>query len=256
MLLLIGLGLGSKDLSLRALEEIRKPGQLFLETYTAFITKDYLSFLEGEAAGEIVPISRQGLEDKLNATVALAKKGRVAILVPGDPLIATTHSIILNEAKKQGVKFDVIHAPSVFSVAIGESGLDVYKFGPTVTVPFWFEKYKPTSFIKALEKNLKNDEHTLLLLDINQKEKAPMRISEAIDLLRKAEAVEKTGRIGDATKIIVLADLGRKTQEVLYLRMDQLGKAEEKRLEGKVLSLMVPAKLSFAEEESLRRISG
>lgn len=256
MLLIIGLGLGAKDVSVRAMEEIRKPGLIFLETYTAFVTKDYLKFLEGEAGGDITPVSRQDLEDKVKATVAMAKKQRVVLLVPGDPLIATTHSIILNEAKKQGVECEVIHAPSVFSVAIGESGLDVYKFGPTVTIPFWFEKYKPTSFLKAIAKNIRNGEHTLLLLDIEQKDKRPMRIAEAIDIIRKAESSENTGVFAGSTKLIVLADLGRETQEVLYLEFDKMGKSVEKKLEGKVLSLLLPAKLTFAEEESLQRIVG
>jgi diphthine synthase len=255
MLFLIGLGLGSKDLSVRAMEEIRKPGLVFLETYTAFITKDYLRFLKREASGEIVQIERQDLEDRVNEMVARSKNRRVEILVPGDPLIATTHSIILNEAKKQGVKYEVIHSTSVFSVAIGESGLDVYKFGPTVTVPFWFENYKPTSFLKALERNVKNEEHTLLLLDIDQKNRKPMRIADAVGIIKKAEAAEKTGKIGAATKMIVLGDLGMKTQKILYLRLDQIGKEAEKKLEGKVLSLIVPARLTFAEEESLQRIT-
>lgn len=121
MLLLIGLGLGSRDVSVRAMEEIRKPGLIFLETYTSFIAKDYLAFLRREAGGRIAEMGRQDLEDRVNETVAAAKKGRVVILVPGDPLIATTHSIVLNEAKRQGVKCEVIHSVSVFSVAIGRA---------------------------------------------------------------------------------------------------------------------------------------
>lgn len=256
MLFLIGLGLGAKDVSVRAMDEIRKPGMLFLETYTAFITEGYLTFLKREAGGEIVRIGRQDLEDRVNEMVARSKNRRVGILVPGDPLIATTHSIILNEAKRQGIKYEVIHSTSVFSVAIGESGLDVYKFGPTVTIPFWFENYKPTSFLRAIERNVKNDEHTLLLLDIDQKNGRPMRIAEALSIIRNAQAKEGKEVLGKATKLMVLADLGMKTQKIMYLRMDKMGKEVEKKLEGKVLSLILPAKMTFAEEDSLRRVSG
>ena len=255
MLFLIGIGLGVKDISIRALEEIKKPGLLFLETYTAFATKDYIAFLRDEAGRDIERIGRQDLEDRVKEMVARAKRQRVIILVAGDPLIATTHSIVLNEAKKQGVNCEVIHSTSVFSVAIGESGLDVYKFGPTITIPFWFENYKPTSFLKALEKNIKNGEHTLLLLDINQKECRPMRILEALEILKNAEAIEKTGEITASTKLIVLADLGMKDQSVKYLKIGQMNKKIEGELEGKVLSLVFPSKPTFAEEESLQRIA-
>src|SRR5271155_5851991 len=103
MLLLVGLGLGTKDLSERALEEIKKADELLLETYTAFIPNDYAAYLEKQTGKRPVPIQRKDLEDDLVQTVARAKGKNIAILVLGDPLIATTHSIILNEAHKQKI---------------------------------------------------------------------------------------------------------------------------------------------------------
>jgi diphthine synthase len=256
MLLLVGLGLGTKDLSVRALEEIRKPGVLFLETYTAFITKDYLSFIKKEAGRDIEVIGRPDLEDRVKGMVSRAKRQRVVILVIGDPLIATTHSIILNEAKRQKVKCEVLHSTSVFSVAIGESGLDVYRFGPTITIPFWFKNYKPTSFLKALEKNIKNNQHSLLLLDIDQKNRRPMSIGEAVNILDSAELVEKTGIFSDKFRMMILADLGRKTQLIRCVGIDEVSKKLEDEVEGKVLSIVVPTNPTFAEKESMDRIIG
>ncbi len=252
MLLLIGLGLGTKDLSVLALDEIRKADELLIETYTAPLPIDYIEFIEKQAGKKPTPLKRKDLEEDLNGTVARAKDKNVVVLVPGDPLIATTHSIILNEAKKQGVKCRVIHAPSVFSMAIGESGLDVYKFGPTVTLPFWSERYKPRSFLDSIGKNLGNGQHTLVLLDIDQKSGSPMKITEAKRILEDAMANSQGPPITGESEIIVMANLGRGDEAIRKSSVRDLGELS-KTLEGKVLSLIVPGPLSFAEKENLKR---
>ena len=53
-------------------------------------------------------LSRKDLEDNVNEIVAIAKKEKVAILFVGDPLIATTHNIVLNEAARQKVKCNLV----------------------------------------------------------------------------------------------------------------------------------------------------
>lgn len=255
MLFLIGLGLATKDLSARALEEITEADELLLETYTAFIPEDYLNFLEKQSGKKPRMIKRKDLEEDVKQTVAMAKSKNIVILVPGDPLIATTHSIILNEAKKQGIKYEVTHAPSVFSIAIGESGLDVYKFGPTVTLPFWFENYKPTSFIGSIKKNLQNGQHTLLLLDIEQKKSRPMKLSEALEIIRKAQAASNSEPISQDAQLIVMANLGREDKIIKYVKVRDADSKLFEELEGKQLSLIVPGPMSFAEEENLRRVT-
>jgi diphthine synthase len=253
MLLLIGLGLATKDLSARALEEIKDADELLLETYTAFLPDDYIVFLEKQTGKKPKLIKRRELEEEVKETVAKAKEKKIAILIPGDPLIATTHSIILNEAKKQGIEYQVVHAPSVFSIAIGDSGLDVYKFGPTVTIPFWSDKYKPTSFIDAIGKNLQNEQHTLILLDIDQKNNRPMKLSEALEIIKMAQSATNSKILGPDMKIIVMANLGRTDKIVKYINIGGADQKLFKELEGMQLSLIVPGQMSFAEKESLQR---
>ncbi len=255
MLVLVGLGLDTKDLTLRGFEAIRNADTVYLETYTSFAPKNYIAFIEKEAGKHIETIERHNLEDDLKETVALAKKKDIAILVPGDPLIATTHSIILNEARKQHVKTEVFHSPNVFSVAIGESGLDVYKFGPTATLPFWSEHYKPVSFLDVIRNNMENKEHTLLLFDIDQKNRRPMTIREAIRILTDVEAQKKTKTITKNLRVLILGDLGKRSQRIIDVKLGAIGEKIEKELEGKVLSIIIPSRLTFAEEESLQRIT-
>ena len=145
----------------------------------------------------------------------------------------------------------VFHSVSAFTAAIGESGLDIYKFGPTVTVPFWFENYKPTSFLDALKKNLDNSEHTLLLLDIDQVGHKPMAIGEALEIIKNASKERKVDIITGQMKVIVMANAGRADRRLLYLKMKDIKNDIEASLKGKVISLVVPAKMSFAEEENL-----
>ena len=51
-------------------------------------------------------------------------------------MIATTHVDLCINAKKKGIKTRVIHAASVVSAVRGISGLQNYKFGKAVTIPF------------------------------------------------------------------------------------------------------------------------
>ena len=54
--------------------------------------------------------------------------------------------------------------------ACGSSGLHLYNFGATVSIPFFTDGWKPTSFLDKLEYNRGGAMHTLCLLDIKVKE--------------------------------------------------------------------------------------
>ena len=251
MLFLIGLGLSFKDVSLRAMDAVRKADVLLLESYTSFLPEGYVDFIEKEAGKKAVALSRQDLEDSVKATVGMSKEKDVALLVPGDPLVATTHHLIINTARELGIEVEVFHSASAFTAAIGESGLDIYRFGPTATVPFWFDNYRPTSFLDVIRRNLENNEHTLVLLDIDQKGRRPMGIGEAVDIMKAAEEKLGCGVIRGDLKLVILANAGRADREIKYLVVDEIGDEIKSSLSGKAIALVVPARMSFAEEENL-----
>ena len=251
MLALVGIGLESKDISVRALEFLKSCDIIMLESYTSIASMESIDFIERETGKELVRTRRADFEDRLKSTVAMAKDKRLAILAIGDPLMATTHHIILDEAAKQGIETTVFHAPSIFSAGIGESGLDIYKFGPTATIPYWSERYKPTSFMDVIAKNLLNGQHTLVLLDINQPLGKPMDIAEACETA--AAAAMQSGHSDImAMRVLVLADVGRSGQEIVRSMFSEIKSLSES-LKGKTISIIVPAKLNFAEEESIKR---
>ena len=100
-----------------------------------------------------------------------ADKINVAFLVVGDPYGATTHTDLVSRAKQQNIPTKTIHNASIMN-AIGCCGLQLYTYGPTVSIPFHTETWKPTSFLPKIAVNYRNDWHTLLLLDIKVKEQS------------------------------------------------------------------------------------
>lgn len=246
MLYLIGIGLDSGDLSIKAIECLRKSSSIIYEGYTASITQEYISEIAVFAGKEPRKISRADLEDHVTGTVSMAKEDDIAILFPGDPLIATTHHIIIEEAKRQGISVSVTHAPSIFTAAIGESGLDIYKFGPTATIPRVSEKYRPTSFINVIKKNLENKQHTLVLFDVTEEKGISISASEAIPTLLEAGR----GVIDGRTKALFMADMGREGQQITYASLMEIAAIPNK---GSTRSacLAIPSEMSFAEKRAV-----
>ena len=252
MLALVGIGLDAKDISIKALEFLKNAQIVYADTYTSITGSESLKYISDATGKEIIPISRSHMEEKLADTIKDASRLDVAILVIGDPLVATTHHIILDEAASRGIETRVFHSSSIFSAGIGESGLDIYKFGPTTTIPFWSEHYKPTSFMDVIARNLANKEHTLVLFDLNSPTgTAPMSIEQAKQIINMAD---KEGILAPEKKVLILADIGRASQSIKYIEFSKIPSLARD-LSGRMLSMIVPSQMSFAEEESVKRFS-
>lgn len=63
----------------------------------------------------------------------------------------------------------MIHNASIVS-AMGCCGLQVYRFGEIISIPFFTEKWRPYSFYDKIKENYDRGLHTLCLLDIKVKE--------------------------------------------------------------------------------------
>ncbi len=246
MLHLIGLGIGGiKDITLKGAEMLRKSDIIFMEEYTCPLNID-LKELEKLAGKEITLLDRRGVEEE-DAILNNALKKNVAFLVGGDPLSATTHKELLIEAKQKKIKCNVIHSSSIFS-AIAECGLELYNFGMTVSLPFFRENYTPISPYEKIEKNLNNNFHTLLLLDIG------MDVKTSINQLNILEKQIKHKLFFPKKKAIVCMNIGSDDSAIKYDTAENLmaffGKIKEKAL----YSIIIPAKLNFKEKEYLEKI--
>src|SRR6266700_2344537 len=90
----IGLGLhDEKGLTLEGLEEAKRSDFAFAEFYTNTMPSMDLERLQAEIGKKIHVLNRTQLEDEGGRELVRAtREGRVVLLVPGDPMIATTHA--------------------------------------------------------------------------------------------------------------------------------------------------------------------
>ncbi|MEM3047344.1 MAG: SAM-dependent methyltransferase, partial [Candidatus Bathyarchaeia archaeon] len=119
-LVFVGLGLaGERGMTLRGLDETLEADLVFAEFYTSPVPNDLLPRLKALTRREVAVLGRSQLEEEMGRLVLEAAKGRkVVLLVPGDPLIATTHVSLRLAAFKQGIQTRVVNAPSIVTAAI------------------------------------------------------------------------------------------------------------------------------------------
>ena len=244
----IGIGLyDEKDVSLRGLETIKKCNVVYLENYTSVLSCD-VKKLEKLYGKKIILSSRDLVEKKAEKTIlkdAISKN--VAFLVIGDPMSATTHIDLRLRAEKAGIKCFAIHNASVFS-AVGITGLQLYKFGRTTSIPFSEDKWHPETPYDVIKENRKNGLHTLILLDLRPGEKRFMTVNQAVEYILSIEEKRKEKVFFKELFCVGCARLGSLNPCI------KAGNAEELLKEdfGKPMHcLIVPGKLHFAEEESL-----
>ncbi|MEM2890695.1 MAG: diphthine synthase, partial [Candidatus Hadarchaeum sp.] len=170
MLTFIGLGLGSEGLSLQGLREARDSEAVYAELYTSLLPGLKIAELERKIGKSIKIVSRRIVEESPGEILEAAKSRRVSFLVPGDPMVATTHVDLRLRAARAGIETRIIHAASIASAAAGLLGLQSYKFGPSATIPF--PDNPSTRPYEISAENLKSGWHTMLFLDLREGERA------------------------------------------------------------------------------------
>nr|KJB27387.1 hypothetical protein B456_004G015300 [Gossypium raimondii] len=219
MLYIIGLGLGDeRDITLKGLDAVKK------------CEKEKLY------GKPIILADREMVEEKVDNILLEARGSDVAFLVVGDPFGATTHTDLVVRAKTMMVDVKVVHNASVMN-AIGICGLQLYRYGETVSIPFFTETWRPDSFYEKIERNRNLGLHTLCLLDIRVKEptleslcrgrkqyEPPrfMTINTAIDQLLEVEQKHGKSAYDEDTNCVGFARLGSEDQMIVAGTMRQL----------------------------------
>ncbi|KAL4952469.1 Diphthine synthase [Aspergillus filifer] len=171
MLYLVGLGLADElDITVRGLEVVKKAERVYLEAYTAILLVDK-SKLEAFYGRPVIEADRELVETGSDDILKDADKVDVAFLVVGDPFGATTHTDLVLRARELGIESKVIPNASIMS-GIGCTGLQLYNFGQTVSMVFFTETWKPSSYYDRVKENVQIGLHTLVLLDIKVKEQS------------------------------------------------------------------------------------
>jgi diphthine synthase len=244
MLVLAGLGISDeKGITLEEIEEAKSADYLFIELYTS-IWHGNLQNLERIVGKKIEILRRRDLEEESDRILRLAVDKKVIIFVPGDPLVATTHSSLIIECKKRRIDFKILHNSSILS-AVCETGLHAYKFGPSVTIPLKEKiKGRVKSIIEVIRENKKRGLHTLCLLDIDLENNRFLEVRDAIKFLIENKAIE------GKEKTIVVSCIGSDNQRIIW--------KEAKNLVNTEICLpaviVIPGKLHFSEREMLEKI--
>jgi len=251
MFYLIGLGIGPDALSVRALRVLKNCEKIYLEAYTSVPQTD-LKELESLTGRSIHQLQRHVVEET-DLLLRDACDKEIAFIVPGDPLVATTHASLLLSARKNKIPYQILHASSIHSV-IAECGLQLYKFGKTTTIPFPKSNYSPASPYDAIAANSKNSLHTLVLLDIQVTSDSGkyMTIPEALKILTELEKIKNKSLFTPKTKLVGFAHLGEQDQLIKYGTLSSLKKTD---FGAPPHCLVYPADLHFQEKELLETYS-
>tara|TARA_Y100000310_G_scaffold323165_1_gene383172 strand:- start:8401 stop:9135 length:735 start_codon:yes stop_codon:yes gene_type:complete len=234
MLYLTSLGLNDElDITLKGLEAIKKSKHIYLENYTSKLqtSKEKLEKLYKK---EIILADRSLVESDNNEILKNAKTSKVSFLVIGDIFSATTHQDLLQRAKKLKIKTEIIHNTSILT-AVGVTGLSLYKFGQTTSIPFNHENIKTP--IEVLKKNKSIGLHTLFLLDLDPKNNKYLTAKQAAKYLIKNKI---------KGKCLACYQLGSDKQEIHYIDLNKV-----KDINKFPQCLILPGNLHFMEEEAL-----
>jgi diphthine methyl ester synthase len=269
---LVGLGLGNEDdITVRGLKIVHNADVVVLEAYTSLFLNVDVATLERTYHKSIVVADRDMVEqqaDELLLEPAVTKS--VAFLVVGDPVCATTHTDLILRARQRNIAVEIVHNASIMG-AVGSSGLQLYNFGQTVSIPFFAEAWKPTSFYGKIMYNRRGGMHTLCLLDIQVKEpnyEAMVRgrveympprfmtVAVAAQQLLEVESTLQEHAYTPETLCVGLARMGQSTQAIVAGTLEELSKDDDADgaggLGGPLHSLVICGDMHEMELEALQ----
>ena len=243
-LFLIGLGPGDLELmTQRAIGLLQDMDKRYLEGYTATLPNDQERKLE-EVVGPWERVMRPQIEDAVDI-LEQAERKKVAIMVVGDPMQATTHVDLVVRAKEREIPVTIIPGISATTLAVTSSGLQSYRFGRQVTLPYAYGNYLPTSPLRYILDNQSRNLHTLVLLDLDPTGlgiEKPIHMSPSIAgqiLLQMSEKWNEDNEEVNvnAWGVIVLSDLGTNRSRVYSTTIAEL----EGMVDGRVHCLILPS---------------
>jgi diphthine synthase len=254
-LVFIGLGLHDESgMSLRGQTEAKSCDLLLSEFYTSAMPGLDFENLRKLVGKEVRVLSRRDVEEDAEETIlSKARTAKVGLLIPGDPMVATTHVDLRLRALKAGIATRIIHAASITSAAAGATGLQSYKFGRTVTVPATWQGEFPESIYASIRNNLGLGLHSLVLLEIDAESKTYVSIQMALKQLLALSQRQPDHVIKPNTLVAAIARLEAPNMIVRASTVSEI-------LQGDYgeppYALIFPGKLHFIEAEALHLICG
>ena len=229
---------------------------IYIERFTGYLSESELRELRLHCKHDdnvVNVVGRLFVEDGRDI-LEQASNNEVAIIVYGDPLIATTYIELFLRATKRSIKVEVIHSASGITSLIGESGLQIYKFGRTSTL--MSEPQSAISVYNTLFDNLLLGNHTLILTEYNETKDniSPFFLdpNDAMKMLLDVEKDQRSQAFTEETYVIVASRIGRADKKIIS---GQTRSLLETNYGTGPHSLIVPGRLHFVEKEAISSIT-
>lgn len=154
---------------------------------------------------------------------------------------ATTHTDLVLRARELSIPVRTVPNASIMS-GIGGCGLQLYNFGQTVSMVFFTDSWKPSSFYDRIKENRDIGLHTLVLVDIKVKEQSLenlargrmiyeppryMTVGQCADQMLQIEDERKEGVYSRDSLAIGAARVGGKTEKYVAGTLEELCSADE-----------------------------
>mgnify|MGYP000047147629 CR=1 FL=1 len=255
MLTFVGLGLyDERSITVEGRDALRSADRAFAEFYTSRLVGTSVSKLEAHHGVDVEVRDRAGVERNPAPILDAAETDDVVFLTAGDTMISTTHVDLRLRAMERGIDTRVVHGVSAAQAASGLTGLQNYRFGKAVTLPFpraHGGDAVPKSVVDSVAANRERGLHTLVYLDIKVDDgrgsdagETYMTADVAADLL----ATEWPDRLA-----VVVARAGSPEPVVDADRLSALATRDF----GDPLHLLVlPGDLHHVEADALRTLGG
>jgi diphthine synthase len=252
-LVFVGLGLSGTDgMTVAALEALKTCDKIYAEFYTSFLIGTEPEALEKVIGKKIIRLVRSDVEEGEDI-INDAKSMRVGFITAGDTMAATTHVDLRIQAAEEGIPVRIFHGISIFSACPTSVGLQPYKFGRTVTLPFIEQGYQPKSPYDHIMENKKRGLHTMILLDLHADELRYMTAQEAIEWLLEGENKWHEGLIDEKTLLVVASHVGASDEKITAGYPQDLLKKD---LGSPLYTLILPGELHFMEAYALVDFAG
>lgn len=139
-------------------------------------------------------------------------------------------------ARELSIATEVVPNASILS-AIGSTGLQLYNFGQTVSMVFFTESWKPSSYYDHIKENAQIGLHTLLLLDIKVKEPSLenmargrkiyeppryMTVAECASQMLDTEREKRNGICNEDSLAVGVARVGARDQKIAAGTLEEL----------------------------------
>ncbi|ESP89865.1 diphthine synthase [Candidatus Halobonum tyrrellensis] len=260
MLTFIGLGLyDERSVTVEGRDALRAADRVFAEFYTSRLVGASVAELESHHGVDIEVRDRAGVERDPETILEAAETDEVAFLTAGDTMISTTHVDLRVRAAERGVDTRVVHGVTAQSAASSLTGLQNYRFGKAVTLPFPYAHGAdgvPASVVDGVEANRERGLHTLVYLDIKVAGSSPAgpQAGEDDEFMTADEAAGMLADDWDPDALgVVVARAGSPDPVVAA---DALSALADREFGGPLHTLVVPGDLHHLEAEALERLAG